>query len=100
MTCLGQRDITSRGLIWPDIPITDEHYAKTLMQKPSTEQVEQIQQHIKRIIHHDQVIRHQGGRPKLPYMAVRGEQESKVVSKSFKTSEAKAQESHTASAVD
>lgn len=70
------------------------------MQKPSTEQVEQIQQHIKRIIHHDQVIRHQGGRPKLPYMAVRGEQESKVVSKSFKTSEAKAQKSHTASAVD
>lgn len=82
-------------------PIADEHYAKKLMQKPSTEQAEQIQQHIKRIIHHDQVIRnHQGGWPKLPYMAVRGEQESKVVSKSFKTSEAKAQKSHTASAVD
>lgn len=57
------------------------------MQKPSTEQAEQIQQHIKRAIHHDQMIRYQGGWPKLPYMAVRGEQESKVVSKSFKTSE-------------
>lgn len=105
MTCLGQWDIskcdTSKGLIWPDIPYRWWTLCKKLMQKPSTEQAEQIQQHIKRIIHHDQVIRnHQGGWPKLPYMAVRGEQENKVVSKSFKTSEAKAQKSHTASAVD